>query len=326
MPSYHKHISILVPKGNIATSSITGAQEVLGNTSEFMLSTGQTDIPMFNIELVGYEENKNGTLFHTIHPEQFDGKTDLIIIPAIKGEIPPAIDANRELIDWIVAQHKKGAEVASLCVGAFMLAETGLLDGKRCTTHWSVVDLFRTRYPEVTLLPDRIILDEHGIYSSGGAFSYLNLILYIIDKYCGRDVAIWASKMFQIDISRSTQSPFMIFDTQKKHSDVAIKKAQELIEEHVSEKLSVQQLADDCAMSLRTFIRRFKAATGNTPIEYIHRTKIETAKRKLEAGAHNINEIVYDLGYTDTKAFRNVFKKYTGYPPAKYKEKYARNY
>lgn len=324
--NYHKHVTILVPKGDVVFSSLTGGIEIFGMTSQFMMATGKADKPFFKVELVGYNDDKGLAKFNCTHPKDFKGKTDLIIIPAIPGDIVAGVEKNMELADWIVQQHKRGAEVASLCVGAFLLAETGLLDGRKCTTHWSMVELFRNRYPQITVYPERIIIDENGIYSSGGAYSFLNLLLYLIDKFCGKDVALWASKMFEIDISRSTQSPFMIFETQKKHSDNAIQKAQQLIEQKVSDRITVQELADASAMSLRTFIRRFKAATGNTPIEYIQRTKIETAKRKLEEGSYTVNEIVYDLGYNDVKAFRNIFRKYTGLPPAKYKEKYARHY
>lgn len=322
---YHKHISILVPRGNVVLSSLTAGIEIFSMTSQYMQQTGKCQKPYFHVEYVGYTENKGPATFNATHPDDFRSDTDLIIIPALQGDVIGGVLLNNDLVKWVKRQHEKGAEVASLCVGAFLLAKTGLLDGKKATTHWSAAELFRQTYPDVVLLPERILIDENGIYSSGGAYSFLNLMLYLVDKYCGKDVAVWASKMFEVDLSRTSQSPFMIFDTQKKHSDEAIQKAQNIIEERVHEKLSVQEIADECTMSLRTFIRRFKAATGNTPIEYIQRTKIETAKRKLEAGQQNISEIVYDLGYNDVKAFRNIFRKYTGFPPAKYKERYSRS-
>ncbi len=323
---YHKHISILVPKGDVVLSSVTAGIEIFTLTSQYMRSIGRYDKPYFHVELIGSAEDKGMAAFKTTKPGDFKGSTDLIIIPALPGDILGGVVLNSELVGWIKEQHAKGAEVASLCTGAFLLAKTGLLNGKKATTHWSAASLFQKTYPEVELVPERILIDENGIYSSGGAYSFLNLLLYLIDKFCGMDIAVWASKTFEIDISRSTQSPFMIFDTQKKHGDEPIQKAQQIIEDRVGERISVQELADSCAMSLRTFIRRFKAATGNTPIEYIQRTKIEKAKRELEAGQNNISEIVYELGYNDMKAFRNIFRKYTGFPPAKYKERYARTY
>ncbi|MDQ4140732.1 MAG: helix-turn-helix domain-containing protein, partial [Bacteroidota bacterium] len=223
-----------------------------------------------------------------------------------------------------VRQYQSGAEVGSLCVGAFMLAATGLVTGKKCATHWMAAKDFRRMFPEVNLVEDKIITDEQGIYSSGGAFSYLNLILYLIEKYVGRDIAVFMSKAFQIDIERRSQSPFAIFAGQKDHEDDIIKKAQDIIENNVTEKITVDQLADTLALSRRNLERRFKKATANTVVEYIQRVKIEAAKMSLETSRENVNEVMYNVGYSDPKAFRDTFKKITGLSPIQYRSKYNR--
>ncbi|HYG02221.1 MAG TPA: helix-turn-helix domain-containing protein, partial [Chryseosolibacter sp.] len=164
--------------------------------------------------------------------------------------------------------------------------------------------------------------DEHGIYTSGGAYSYLTLVLYLIEKYCGRAAAIFCAKIFAIDIDRESQSPFMMFSGQKEHEDESIKKAQEFIESNFQEKITVDDLADRVALSRRNLERRFKKATSNTVIEYIQRVKIEAAKMSLESTQENVNEVMYKVGYTDTKAFRNTFKKITGLSPVQYRTKY----
>src|SRR6185436_15520909 len=135
-------------------------------------------------------------------------KTDLIVIPALSGDLNAALKVNQDFVPWIVNQYKHGAEVASLCIGAFLLASTGLMKGKQCSTHWIYANEFRTMFPDVTLVDGGIITEEQGIYSSGGASSYWNLLLYLVEKYTDRATAILASKYFAIDIDRDSQSAF----------------------------------------------------------------------------------------------------------------------
>jgi transcriptional regulator GlxA family with amidase domain len=233
-----------------------------------------------------------------------------------------ALQLNKQLIPWIVEQYKNGAEVASLCVGAFLLASTGLLNGKKCSTHWNSANEFRTMFPDVELVDGSIITEEHGIYSSGGANSYWNLLLYLVEKYTDRNTAILASKYFAIDIDRESQSVFMLFQGQKEHEDANILKAQEFIEAHYPDKITVDQLAGKFSIGRRSFERRFKKATNNSVLEYIQRVKMEAAKRRFETSRKNINEVMFDVGYTDTKAFRTIFKKVTGLTPIEYRNKY----
>src|SRR6185369_14561895 len=209
---------------------------------------------------------------------------------------------NKAFIPWIVDHHNNGAEVASLCVGAFLLAATGLLDGKKCSTHWLFANDFRNMFPDVELVDGSIITEENGLYSSGGANSYWNLLLYLVEKYTDRDIAILASKFFAIEIDRTCQNAFMMFQGQKEHEDHEIKKAQEFIEENFQDKITVDQLADKFAIGRRSFERRFKKATNNSVMEYIQRVKVEAAKRSFESSRKNINEVMFDVGYTDTKA------------------------
>lgn len=320
-----KHISIIVPKGAIL-GSLEGTRQLFTQVNEFMKAKDEP--PVFNVQLVGLSNATPlvGGLFTantdvTINDVK---KTDLIIIPALDGEITAAIEKNREFIPWIIKQYNAGAEVASLCLGAFLLAATGLLNGKRCATHWMAENTFRKMFPEVTLVTQKIITDEHRIYSSGGAFSYLNLILYLIEKFAGRDMSILAAKVFAIEIEREDQLSFIIFQGQREHEDDMVKKAQEYIEKNYQEKITVDQLASMLALSRRNLERRFKKATANTVVEYIQRVRIEAAKMSLEKQRENVNEAMYKSGYTDTKAFRSTFKKITGLSPIEYRSKYNR--
>lgn len=320
-----KHISILVPKGAIL-GSLEGSRQLFSQVNEFYKAKGLP--PLFKIQLVGlsHETPVSGGLF-TVNTDvtlKDAGKTDLIIIPAIDGEINEAIEKNKDFIPWIVAQYNGGAEVASLCLGAFLLASTGLLKGRKCATHWLAENDFKRMFPDVSLVTEKIITDEHGIYSSGGAFSYLNLILYLIEKYAGRDIAVLSAKVFAIELDRENQLSFTIFQGQKEHEDEPIKKVQEFIENNFREKITIDQLAAMQAIGRRNLERRFKKATANTIVEYIQRVKMEAAKVSLESSRENVNEVMYKVGYTDTKAFRTTFKRITGLSPIQYRTKYNR--
>ena len=325
-----KHVSILVPKGNIILSSVVGPYKILMSTNRFLKQAGIRKDDFFDVHLVGldYDHSLYNGLFsvHCDKTIQEVDKTDLVLIPALRPDkLMEDLTLSADFVPWILSQRKtQGAEVASMCMGAFILAQTGLVDGKQCATHWAGMDAFRKMFPKVNLVSNKIVTEEDGIYTSGGAYSFLNLMLHLVEKYCGRQAAIHISKYFEIEIDREDQNQFAIFQGQKSHEDIAIKEAQNFIETNVQDKISVSELAKKYAISSRNFVRRFKKATQNTPSEYIQRVKIEAAKRSLESTEQNVNEIMYQVGYVDQKAFRTVFKKYVGLSPVAYKSKYNR--
>jgi transcriptional regulator GlxA family with amidase domain len=292
--------------------------------NKFLQDSGRD--PLFDVKFVGAsKEVKLADSAFTVHVHMLLDeveRTDLILIPALSGDLPAAVEANKKLLPWIVEQYRKGTEVASLCLGAFLLASTGLLEGKKCSTHWGFTNEFRAMYPNVELVDGGIITEDHGLYSSGGASSYWNLLLYLVEKYTDRDTAIRASKYFAIDIDRDSQSAFTMFKGQKDHEDDEIRGAQEFIEQNYTERITVDDLSRQFAIGRRSLERRFKAATNNSIAEYIQRVKIEAAKRSFESSRKNITEVMFDVGYTDTKAFRTVFKKITGLTPIEYRNKY----
>lgn len=323
-----KKICVIVPAGAAVLSSIVGPYKVFNAANQFVKAARPDAEAPFETILVGIggETDLYGGAFQ-VRPHTTLAKNpqaDLIVIPAMPGNFLQEIKLNRAYLPWIQEQYHKGAEVASLCVGAFLLASTGLLDGKNCTTHWSAADEFRKMFPKVNLLSEKIITDENRLYTSGGAYSFLNLLLYLVEKYVGREVAIQCAKHFEIDVDRYDQSHFVIFSGQKDHEDEPVLNAQKYIERNVAEKISVEALADMFAISRRNFIRRFKKATHNTPLEYIQRAKVEAAKKRLESSNGSINEVMYEVGYSDGKAFRNLFRKVTGLTPNEYRSKYNR--
>lgn len=319
-----KNLCLVIPDGSSSLSSILISYEVFLKANEYFISIGEK--PVFKIQLIGSSKEssayfgrfmiKPDVLFtDEIHP-------DLIIIPSLAEPINRSLKVNSEHIKWVKCQYKLGAEVASLCTGAFLLAATGILSGKQCSTHWQAADAFSQMFPDLDLRTEKIITDEQGVYTTGGALSSMNLILYLVEKNYNRETAIYCAKVFEIDLERNSQSPFTIFNGQKKHPDNEIKKAQIYMENNFTEKINIENLAKMVAIERRTFDRRFKRATANSPIEYLQRIKIEAAKKSFETTRKNINEVMYEVGYSDPKTFRVVFKKITGLSPIEYRHKY----
>ncbi|AYL95712.1 GlxA family transcriptional regulator [Mucilaginibacter celer] len=318
-----KHVSILIPNEAVL-ASIVDARTIFTGANDFLQSMGRE--PVFEVQMIGlaWDTKVHNGMF-SVHSDLLLSdlhRTDIIIIPAISGDLENAVKVNQEFVPWIINQYNNGAEVASLCIGSFILASTGLLNGRECSSHWITAEKFRAMFPEVTLVDGRIVTEQQGLYSSGGATSYWSLLLLLIEKYAGREIAIMAAKIYALEIDRKSQSPFAMFTGQKKHEDDPIKQAQEYIENNVTEKISVEDLSSRYAIGRRHFERRFKKATNNTPVEYIQRVKIEAAKKQLETSPKNINEVMWEVGYTDAKAFRTVFKKITGLSPIDYRNKY----
>jgi transcriptional regulator GlxA family with amidase domain len=321
-----KHLTIVVPEGENNLSSIVGAYKIFTRANLYCKQASGKEV--FKVELAGSSKEIEfyGGLF-TAKPHKHISsiaRTNLVIIPSLNHNYAKAVKRNQVLVDWIAQQYKHGAEIASICTGAWLLAASGLLDGKNCSTHWSAADDFRSRFPKVKLQTDQLITDEQGIYTNGGAYSFLNLMIYLVEKYYDRQTAIFCSKVFQIEMDRHSQSSFIIFKGQKTHGDELIGKAQSYIESKLSEKISVESLSARFAIGRRNFDRRFIKATGNTPVEYSQRVKIEAAKKSFESSRKTINEVMYEVGYSDVKAFREVFRKITGMSPLEYRSRYNR--
>ena len=250
-------------------------------------------------------------------------ETDLILISSI-FDIDKTLKYQGEAIGWLKDRYHRGAKIASICTGAFLLAETGLLDGKTATTHWGYAEQFQKRYPRVKLISERLITDEGDLFCSGGYNAGVDLSLYLVEKYCGHDVALQSSKSMLADIGRTTQAPYAIFQYQKDHNDSRILAVQDWIEDNFAQNFNYNELASKNGMSRRTFERRFKTATGDTPLVYQQRIRVEAAKRMLENGDHSFDEITYRVGYEDSSSFRKVFSKQTGLRPIEYQKKFQR--
>lgn len=322
-----KHLTIFVPEGENNLSSIVGTYKLFSRANALWKEKNNENV--FEIQLAGLSDQVDfyEGLF-SVKPHTSISKiskTDLIIIPSLNHNYPAALSLNEALVPWLEKKYKQGAEIASICTGAFLLAASGMLDGKSCSTHWSAAEDFRNRFPKVNLQTDQLITYEQGIYTNGGAYSFLNLIIYLIEKYFDRQTAIYCSKIFQIEPDRKSQSVFTMFRGQKQHDDEVVKEVQTYLEQNFREKISMEELSSRFSVGRRNFDRRFIKATGNTPIEYLQRIKVESAKKSLETSRKTVSEIMYEVGYSDVKAFREVFRKFTGMSPVEYKGRYSRN-
>ena len=323
-----KQLCILIPDAQTNFSTIAC---IIGSYQVFMAANTYYEKlekkSVFKVDLVSATPEKllnNG--FMTIKSNLTITecvKNDLIIIPAtLIRNYETATKNNKLLIDWVKKHYKEAAEVASMCAGSFMLASTGLLSGKTCSTHWAMAAEFKEQFPDVNLQTDKLITDENGIYTNGGAYSFLHLLIYLVEKFYDRQTAIYCAKYFQVDLDRNQQSEFLIFSGHKNHNDDIILDAQIYMEDNYQDRISIKDLAVKFGLSRRNFDRRFIKATDLRPFDYLQRLKVEAAKKAFENSRKSVNEVMFDVGYNDTKAFREVFNRITGTTPIDYKEKY----
>lgn len=250
---------------------------------------------------------------------------DLIIIPSQGFFFDLQSKAHISRVDWLGQWNKNGADLASVCTGAFTLAATGLLDGKSATTHWGMARQFKKTYPEVKLRTDLMVTDEGNLFCGGGITADLNLSLYLIRKFCGREIALQSARCTMADLDRISQAPFSVFVPEKNHNDRGILKAQDWIEENYHKNVNLLELAVRTGVSLRQFNRRFKSATGETGTKYLQLVRIEAAKMALINTDQSFEDISRNAGYENVSFFRRVFKSNTSVTPAVYRQKFGQN-
>ncbi len=309
------------------SSGISSTIDALSIANTIWQSMEGNATPLFTTRIVtpyGKPVTSNGRII--LNPDHSMEKvqtTDMIIIPAmfkpfdIKG---PRAD---RICDWLQHHYSNGAKLASTCTGTFLLAKTGLLDGKIATTNWQFAGFFKKEFPEVDLRIDRIFTEDSGIYCSGAATAFMDLCLHFIEKYGSVRLARRCSKSLLLDHEREDQTPYMVYDFWKKHSDDTILKSQQIMEGNFAEKISIDTLSKDAALSPRHFKRRFKKATGENPLTYLQFLRIENAKRELETTQKTVNEITWGVGYEDINSFRKLFKKHTGMSPTEYRKRFS---
>ena len=319
----------IVAVENCLVSSVVGMLDILSVANHIaMQAEGKRTAPVFLTHLV----SKNGTeisdrrgiamipdrgIEDVIH-------TDIIYIPAILPPIEAVIEKSGSIVQWLKDHIAKATTIVSACTGAFLIAESGALDGKRATTHWRAIDKFKQRYPQVALVPQRAIIDEGNVITAGGYYFYEKLALYLIEKFTTPQLATLCAKTMLIDPEFHHQTAFMIFAPQQQHGDKEVLRVQQWLDQHYIQKVSVDKMASIAGLGIRNFKRRFVMSTGDTPLFYLQRLRVEAAKKLLEATMANVETITHRVGYEDVASFRKLFKKITGLSPKAYRKKFSR--
>ncbi|MES2891415.1 MAG: helix-turn-helix domain-containing protein [Bacteroidota bacterium] len=317
-----KQIAILVPQ-HYRLLSIAAILDIFQTVNKFSQKAGQVE--PFGIKLIYVPGSGVETAFaaYELRSTDSDFTADLVLIPSFDtDDIGGAVKTNGKLIPWITGQYNAGAEIASVCSGAFLFAATGLLNKKSATTHVDACAAFSAAFPEVQLRPDNTVTEDGRLFTSGGSTSSFHLLLRLVNRYCGKEMAIRVAKVFAIDMDRQSQSYFSTFQPSRNHNDDLVATAQEKIEASYHDTGTIEEMIRDIPSSRRNIVRRFKLVTGITPIEYLQKTRIEAAKKLLLHTGKQMNDIIFNSGYNDPKAFRKIFRKSVGMTPTEYREKF----
>lgn len=317
----------MLAEHNCAVSSIAGFVDALSIANLWRQHLRQGDAPLFQTEVVtldGRPVTANGGL--TIEPVKALDRveeTDLVLLPSFLMPFDLQNPRIKTICRWVRERYRTGGEIACTCTGSFLLAETGLLDGRLATTNWQFARLFRQQYPQVDLQIDRVFTEDHGLYCTGAATAFMDLCLHLIEKYGSADRASWCARALLVDTGRNSQAPYAIQDFRKSHGDKQIFLAQQWMERNLQTRLAIDAAAGVAGISPRHFKRRFKTATGDSPLSYLQRLRIEAAKRYLEKTRDSLSEITAKVGYEDLNSFRRLFIKHTGLSPRQYRNKFA---
>lgn len=320
--------TILLLDHGLPSTAITPA-EILGSAGSLWdtLVNGEQSRPFFDVRTASLDgEPVQSGAPVWLRPDYSIREVDspgLVIVPAVGLSLEGAVHRHRAVIDRLVEWREQGAAIAAVCTGVALLAETGLLNGRPATTHWGVVDRYRRRYPLVDWQPERFVTESDDLYSCGGVYACVDLSLHIVERVCGRQVAVQTAKALLLDPPRRWQSAYAEMPAMDGHEDTAILAVQDWLSEHFHEDIRVEDMAARVYMSPRNFARRFRSVTGDTPVRYIHRLRINHARHLLESGGGTIRAVANAVGYGDLSFFRRLFKRYTGLSPQEYGKRFS---
>lgn len=322
------NVTVLLLEDGLPSTAITPA-EVLGSAGALWnrLYQGRSGKPFFDIQTASLD----GAPVRTgapvrMAPDVSINEVDrpgLVIVPAVGLDLETSLARHRLVVERLVEWRAQGTAIAAVCTGVAILAETGLLDGRPATTHWGVVDRYRRRYSKVEWQPERFVTESDDLFCCAGVYSCVDLSLHLVERFCGRQVALQTSRALLLDPPRRWHSAYAEMPAIVEHEDEAIIETLDWLRNHLGEDIRVTELADRAYMSPRNFARRFRAVTGDTPIRYLHRLRINEARRLLESSGRTVNAVCTEVGYEDLPFFRRLFKRYTGVSPKEYAQRYA---
>src|SRR5437899_4566535 len=310
------------------SSTAVGPMEVFRHAGSLWNKlTGKAEKPRFQVRTAS-EDGRPVLCDGPIHIQpmcaiQDVRRTDLIFIPTTGLSLDDVVERNAPVVPWLKRWHKRGAAIASVCSGVGLVAAAGLLDGKRATTHWGLAERFREKYPSVKWMPELMVTEDHGFYCGGGVNASLDLSLYLVERYCGHEVAMQTAKALLIETPRAWQAGFGIVPLKTEHSDESISDAQEWLHKNFQRNFPLEAPARAVGMSMRNFVRRFKEATGDAPLIYLQKLRVAAAKRLLESDHRGVQEISEAVGYGDLAFFRQLFQRHTGVSPSAYRRRFG---
>jgi transcriptional regulator GlxA family with amidase domain len=317
-------IGVLAYEGCTA-SMIVGVLDILSFANSQYRSEKKKDL--FDLAIVtetGKAVNGFGTFpIQAQQSIQAKSRFDLVYIPGFVGAVDDMLVKQFKLANWLKRQYTKGVVLAAACNGNFLLAESGALNGKKATTHWSLINTFRQRYNQIIVEPEKIIVDNGSVLSAAGVTAYFNLAIFLVERYGSKEMALNSAKVFLVDSGRKIQTPYQMFQVPKNHGDEEIVQVQDWLEANYNQDITLDKMTQVCNLGQRTMVRRFKKVTGETPMHYLQKLRIENAKRLLESKRVSFNEITWRVGYNDISSFHKVFKSETGLTPIEYRSKFS---
>lgn len=315
------HVTLLLAH-HCSAASAHIALEVLSAANQF----ADTDEPPFEVVIASLDgasvTSQSGQVMQVQAGIDAIRHTDLVLVPGFLFTLRQALPTFPAYTTWLTHQHAQGAVLASMCTAAFMLAETGLLEGVRATTHWAFADFFRRRHPQVVMNDGQILCEDNRVITSGGASAAMDLLLHLVRRFASLELARQCGKYLLMDAVRTEQSVYVMWVLPKNHGDSDILRVQNWLEDHFAEPLLIDDLAQQFGFGVRNFKRRFKQATGYTPIAYLQTLRLEKAKHLLESTRMSLDTITYTVGYEDSNSFRRLFQQRVGLLPAAYRKRF----
>ena len=320
-------VTVVLPDDTLSSTAI-GPMDVFRQAGKLWnYCTGTPERPPFRVTTAsadGRAVQSDGPI--KLQPEKAIRdirKTDLIFISSTGPRLHDVMERNAGVVPWLRRWHKRGVPIASVCSAVGFVAGTGLLDGRRATTHWGLAEHFKVKYPRVKWMPELMVTEDRGLYCGGGVNAALDLSLYLVEQYCGHEVAVQCAKALLIETPRAWQAGFAIVPLKTEHTDDAISRAQEWLHKNFHRTFPLEAPAEHVGMSLRNFVRRFKDATGDTPLHYIQKLRVAAAKRLLENDHRSLQQISDAVGYQDVAFFRSLFQRHTGVSPSAYRQRFG---